>query len=99
MNQDWLVTVFFFALLIAIFYGIFLILSPFLKAITWAAILAVLVYPVYAWLLKLLRGRAIIAALTIIVLIALIIVLPGLRMVGFLSEEIVLLVRTVSSLA
>src|SRR5207244_4857276 len=66
---------------------------------TWAAILAVLVYPAYAWLLKLLRGRATVAALTIIVLIALIIVLPGLRMVGFLSEEIVLLVRTVSSLA
>jgi predicted PurR-regulated permease PerM len=99
MNQDWLVTGFFFALLIAILYGTFLILSPFLKAITWAAILAVLVYPAYAWLLKLLRGRATIAALTIIVLIALIIVLPGLRMVGFLSEEIVLLVRTVSSLA
>ena len=99
MNQDWLVTGFFFALLIAILYGTFLILSPFLKAITWAAILAVLVYPAYAWLLKLLRGRATIAALTIIVLITLIIVLPGLRTVGFLSEEIVLLVRTVSSLA
>jgi predicted PurR-regulated permease PerM len=98
MNQNWLVTGFFFALLIAILYGTFLILSPFLKALTWAAILAVLFYPAYAELLKLMRGRATLAAFTIIVLIALIIVIPGLRMVGFLSEEIVLLVRSVGSL-
>jgi len=61
MNQTWLVTGFFFALLLLLLYGAFLIISPFLKAITWAAILAVLVYPGYAWLLKMLRGRATVA--------------------------------------
>lgn len=98
MNQNWLVTGFFFGLLLAILYGAFLILSPFLKAITWAGILAVLIYPVYAWLLKLLRGKATMAAFTIIILITLIIVLPGLRLAGFLSEEAVALVKSVGSL-
>ena len=98
MNQNWLVTGFFFGLLLAILYGAFLILSPFLKAITWAGILAVLIYPVYAWLLKLLRGKATVAALTIIILITLIIVLPGLRLAAFLSEEAVALVKSVGSL-
>ena len=48
MNRTWLVTAFFFALLLLTLYGAFLILTPFLTAITWAAILAILFYPVYA---------------------------------------------------
>src|SRR2546427_4000374 len=87
MTQNWLVTGFFFALLLAILYGALLILSPFLKAITWAAILAVLFYPAYAWLLRLLHGRATFAALIVIVFIAVIVVLPGLKLLGFLSDE------------
>ena len=53
MNRNWLVTAFFFALLLLILYGAFLVLSPFLTAITWALILAILFYPFYAWLLRL----------------------------------------------
>jgi len=98
LNQNWLVTAFFFALLAVILYGAFLILSPFLKAITWAAIFAVLVYPVYSWLLQFLRGKATVAALVITLVIALIVILPGLRLVGFLSEEIVDLVKSVGTL-
>jgi len=63
VNQTWLVPAFFFALFLLILYGAFLILSPFLSAITWAVILAILVYPLYTWLTKLLRGRATLAAL------------------------------------
>lgn len=98
MNQTWLVTGFFFALLLLLLYGAFLILSPFLKAITWAAILAVLVYPAYAWLLKVLRGRATIAALTVMALLTLIVVIPGLRIVSFLSDEAIALVQSVGSI-
>jgi len=98
VHQNWLVTAFFFTLLLVILYGAFLILSPFLKAITWAAIFAVLVYPVYSWLLKILRGKASVAAFIITVVIALIIILPGLRLVGFLSEEIVEMVKSVGTL-
>ena len=98
MNRDWLATGFFFALLLVILYGAFLILSPFLKALTWAAILAVLFYPAYDWLLRMFKGKATLASLTIILLIALVIVLPGIQLVGFLSEEVVELVKAVGSL-
>jgi predicted PurR-regulated permease PerM len=99
VNQNWLVTIFFFALLLVILYLSFLILSPFLKAFTWAAILAIIVYPAYAWLLKLLRDRATLAALIVTILITLLIVLPAFRIAGFLSQEAVDLARTVRALA
>jgi predicted PurR-regulated permease PerM len=98
VNRDWLVTAFFFTLLLVLLYGAFLILSPFLKALTWAAILAVLFYPAYDWLLKLFKGKATLAALTIIVSITLVIVLPGIQIVGFLADEVVELVKTVGAL-
>jgi predicted PurR-regulated permease PerM len=98
VNRDWLVTAFFFVLLLVLLYGAFLILSPFLKALTWAAILAVLFYPAYDWLLRVFKGKATLAALTIIVLIALVIVLPGIQIVGFLAEEVVQLVKAVGAL-
>jgi predicted PurR-regulated permease PerM len=98
LNQNWLVTAFFFALLSVILYGAFLILSPFLTAITWAAILAVLTYPAYAWVLKLLRGRATPAALILIVAITLMVIIPGVELAWFLSQEAVALVKTVRAL-
>jgi predicted PurR-regulated permease PerM len=98
MNRDWLVTAFFFALLLVLLYGTFLILGPFLKALTWAAILAVLFYPAYAWLVRVFRGKTTLAALTIVSLITLIVVLPGVQIVGFLSDEIVELVKSVAAL-
>ena len=99
MNRDWLATAFFFTLLLVLLYGSFLILSPFLKALTWAAILAVLFYPVYDWLLKLFKGKATLASLTVILMIALVVVLPGIQIVGFLTEEVVELVKSVGALA
>jgi len=98
LNRDWLVTAFFFTLLLVLLYGAVLILSPFLKALMWAAILAVLFYPAYAWLLRSFKGKATVAALTVIVLIALVVVLPGIQIVGFLSEEVVELVKSVGAL-
>jgi len=98
VNQTWLVTAFFFALFLLILYGAFLILSPFLTAITWAMILAILVYPFYAWLLRLLRGRATLAAVLVIVLITLLVIAPGFEIVWFLSDDAVALVQSVRSL-
>jgi predicted PurR-regulated permease PerM len=98
VNQNWLVTAFFFALLLVLLYGAFLILSPFLKALVWAGILALLFYPGYAWLLEKLRGRASAAALIVIVLITLVVVLPGIRLAGYLTYEAVELVKSLGSL-
>lgn len=98
MNQTWLVTAFFFALFSLILYGAFLILTPFLTAILWAVILAILVYPVYLGLLPVMRGRASLAALTVIVVITVIVIVPGIQLARFLSEETVLLVQSLGSL-
>ena len=98
MNQTWLVTAFFFALFSLILYGAFLILMPFLTAIIWAVILTILVYPLYAWLLQRMRGRASLAALTIIAVITLLVILPGIELARFLSEETILVVQSVRSL-
>lgn len=98
MNRQWLGTAFFFALLLLILYFAFLILTPFLKAITWAVILAILFYPLYAWLLKLLRWQATPAALIVIVGITLLVIIPGIELAWFLADEAVALVKTVRSL-
>jgi predicted PurR-regulated permease PerM len=98
VNQTWLVTAFFFALFLLILYGAFLILSPFLTAITWAVILAILVYPLYTWLTKLLRGRATLAGLIVIAFIALLVVVPGVELAWFLADEAVELVQSVRAL-
>lgn len=98
MNQTWLVTAFFFALLLLILYGAFLILTPFITAITWAVILAILVYPFYAWLLKIVRGRATLAGLIVITFIAMLVIVPGVELAWFLSDEAVELVQSVRSL-
>ena len=98
MNQTWLVTAFFFALFSLIVYGAFLILMPFLTAITWAVILTILVYPLYAWLLQRMRGRASLAALTVIAVIALLVIAPGIELARFLSEETILVVQSLRSL-
>jgi predicted PurR-regulated permease PerM len=99
VNQNLLVTIFFFTLLLVILYVALLILSPFIVALTWAAILAVIVYPGYVLLLKLLRGRATLAALIVTVLLAFLIIFPALRIAGFLAEETVEVVNVVRNMA
>lgn len=94
MNQTWLATAFFFALFSLILYGAFLVLTPFLKAITWAVILAILVYPLYAWLLRRLRGRATLAAIIVVIFMALLIIVPGFELAWFFADEVVTLVKS-----
>ena len=98
MNQSWLAPAFFFALLVVILYGAFLIISPFLTAINWAVILAILFYPFYAWLLRFMRGRATMAALLVIVLITVLVIAPGFQLAWFLSDDAVALVHSVRAL-
>lgn len=99
VNQNWLVTIFFFALLAGILYLSFLILVPFLKPIAWAAILAITVYPVYAWLKKLLRGWASLAALIMTLTVSWLFLFPVFQIAGFLSHEALELAKTVRDLA
>jgi len=99
VNQNWLVTIFFFALLSVILYLSFLILAPFLKPIAWAAILAITVYPVYAWLQKFLKGRSALAALIMTLVITWLFLFPVFQIAGFLSHQALELAKTVRDLA
>ena len=98
MHQAWLVTAFFFALLVVILYGVFLVLSPFLTAIIGSVILAIVVYPLYAWLARQLRGRATLAGLIVVVLIAFLVGVPGIELAWFSSDEALALAQSVRGL-
>ncbi|MBI3060841.1 MAG: AI-2E family transporter [Deltaproteobacteria bacterium] len=87
MKETRLVTVFFFALLLVLLYFAYLIVSPFLRPIAWAAILAVVVYPAHMRLVRLLRGRATVSALIVTLFILFLVLAPALRLAGFLAEE------------
>lgn len=87
MKETRLVTIFFFALLLLLLYFAYLIVSPFLKAIAWAAILAIVVYPAHARLARLLKGRATVSALILTLIMVLIVLLPSFRLIGFLADE------------
>jgi predicted PurR-regulated permease PerM len=99
VNQNWLVTIFFFVLLSAILYLSFLILTPFLRPIAWAAVLAITVYPAYARLEKLLKGRANLAALLMTVVITWLFLFPAFQIAGFLSHEALELAKTARAIS
>lgn len=87
MKETRLVAIFFFALLLLLLYFAYLIVSPFLRAIAWAAILAIVVYPAHTRLVRLLKGRATVSALILMLIILLIVLLPSFRLIGFLADE------------
>lgn len=62
--------------------GCFLVLQPFLTAILFAAVVCVSTWPLYLWLLRLLKGRQNLAALTMTLSLILTIILP-LALVAF----------------
>jgi len=68
-----------FAQLVAVFIlvaGCFLVLRPFLTATLLAAVVCVSTWPIYLWLLRLMRERKNIAALTMTLSLVLVVILP-----------------------
>ena len=89
MTRNWLVSICFITLLLIVFYQIFLIFSPFLQAIFWAAFLAFAFYPVYNYLLKILKQHEVLAAF-LTTLAILLVVTPFVIVVVFkLSGQVV----------
>ena len=68
----------------------YLVLSWFIVPAVWAAILAYVTWPVYAWLRKLLRGPAMSSALLMTLLLTAAFVLPLLWLIALLQAEFVL---------
>jgi predicted PurR-regulated permease PerM len=67
---------FFLALLVGVGYLMFAILQPFLTALLVAAVLAVFFQGLYQWMVRLTRGREVLSASVMLLLIALVIVIP-----------------------
>ena len=70
-----------------IFSWCFLIVEPFITLIVWGIILAVTIFPLHQSLSRMLKGRAIVAACIIVVLMLLIMIAPGVWfMISSISE-------------
>jgi predicted PurR-regulated permease PerM len=71
------------------FYLLYQILSPFLTSILWAVLLAMVFYPLFKKLLHLLKGRKILSAIIMTLLVLAIIVLPFSFLMASLALEAV----------
>jgi predicted PurR-regulated permease PerM len=67
----------------------FQVLEPFIVPIVWAAILAYVSWPAYQWLVRVLRGRTIIASLIMTILITAAVIVPLAWLIIILRVEVV----------
>jgi predicted PurR-regulated permease PerM len=67
----------------------FQILDPFIVPMVWAAILAYVSWPAYQWLLRVCRGRAIIAALAMTIVMTAAVIAPLAWLIFILRVEVV----------
>lgn len=84
--------------LAALGFGILLVLLPFASALLWAGILAFAVWPLHARLVRLLRGRAGLAAGFATTLLAVALLLPLVLVGRQIADAITLLLETVRQL-
>ena len=89
MKREQFFLVFIFFLLLLSFYWLYRILSPFLTSILWAILMAIVFYPLFRRLQRLLKKREILCAMTMTVLVTLVIVLPFSLLAISLANEVV----------
>jgi predicted PurR-regulated permease PerM len=97
MTRDQFISLFFIALLLVIVYQVFLILSPFVRAIFWSAILAFGFYPLYEKLKKRLKVHETLAAAVMTVLIFLVVVPPVIVVIINLTGQAIELYQSTSA--
>jgi predicted PurR-regulated permease PerM len=78
-------------LLFALISWCFTVIKPFFLVLIWGAIIAIAVYPVYIRIVKIFRGRRIISAVIVAVLMFSLIILPG----WFITESVFTGVNTI----
>lgn len=86
-NKKDISTAFLFLLLGVSFYFAYLVFKPFIPVIILSAVFVTLLYPVYDWLLRKLKGRATLAAMLSVLAFVLIIVLPIGNFLVLLAKE------------
>jgi predicted PurR-regulated permease PerM len=70
-------------------YFLYQILSPFLASIVWAILLAIVFYPLFLKLQRLLKNKRVLSALGMTLLVVLVIVLPASLLMVSLANEVV----------
>lgn len=86
-NKKDISTAFLFLLIGVSFYFAYLVFKPFISIIILSAVFVTLMYPIYDWLLRKLKGRASLAALLSVTAFVLIIILPIGNFVVLLARE------------
>ncbi len=86
MKKEYFVTALFFLIVAAIFYLFYRLMVPFFLPIAWAAVLVIVFYPAYKWLLKKIKSPTLTSVIACI-LIFLIIIGPTLYMLASLVSE------------
>ena len=86
------------ALLALLALGCALVLEPFIAAILFSAVICITTWPVYAWLLARLKGRAWLAALLMTLLLMVVVVLPVALLAATLTDVTPVLIDKVRSL-
>lgn len=97
MTRDQFISLFFIALLLFVVYQIFLILSPFFRAIFWSSILAFGFYPIYAQLKRRLKKNETLAALIMTFFIFLVVIPPVVLLVINLTAQAIELYQSSSA--
>ena len=77
-----------YTFLLLFLYLLYIIVSPFLAALGWAAVIVIATYPIYKRLFKLFRTKPTISAVIMTALVFLIIVIPATLLVGTLVREV-----------
>lgn len=95
MTRQQLFAAFFFAVLLFLLYQFYLILEVFLTPLTWAALLALVFYPVQEWLTRRLRGQEGLASFILTTLVIALVIVPMIFIGSLLVTESVTAFETV----
>jgi len=87
MTRQHLFAAFFFAALLYLLFQFYVIFSVFLVPLTWAALLALVFYPINERLVPLLRGRHTVAAFLLTTLVILLVMVPTILLTVLLGTE------------
>ena len=89
MKREPIFLIFILLLTFFSFYFLYQVLSPFLSSISWAILLAMMFYPLFQRLHRLMRKKAGLAAMTMTCLIVLVMVLPFSMLTISLANEVI----------
>lgn len=87
MTRQPLFAAFFFAVLLFLLYQFYLMFSVFLLPLTWAALLAIVFYPLHLRLTSLLRGRNSLASFLFTTIVILVVIVPTVLLSLLLASE------------